>query len=76
MGKGHSNLPEGTFSVLTKFRAKDTNLHQFGSSSSQHDMVLQSEGATILLDCRIILQNGTPDSQWNTGNGMFIAFFP
>ena len=26
--KGHSNLPEATFSVLTKFRAKDTNLHQ------------------------------------------------
>lgn len=28
LGKGHSNLPETTFSVLTKFRAKDTNLHQ------------------------------------------------
>ena len=28
MGKGHSNLPEATFSVVTKFRAKDTNLHQ------------------------------------------------
>ena len=27
LGKGHSNLPESTFSVLTKFRAKDTNLH-------------------------------------------------
>ena len=24
--KGHSNLPESTFSVLTKFLAKDTNL--------------------------------------------------
>ena len=27
MGKRHSNLPEATFSVVTKFRAKDTNLH-------------------------------------------------
>ena len=27
LGKGHSNLPESTFSVLTKFRAKNTNLH-------------------------------------------------
>jgi len=27
LGKGHSNLPEATFNVLTKFRAKDTNLH-------------------------------------------------
>ena len=27
LGKGHSNLPESTFSVLTTFRAKDTNLH-------------------------------------------------
>jgi len=28
VGKGHSNLPEAKFSVLTKFRAKDTNLYQ------------------------------------------------
>ena len=28
LGKGLSNLPESTFSVLTKFLAKDTNLHQ------------------------------------------------
>ena len=28
LGKGHSNLPESTFSVLTKFRAKDINLHR------------------------------------------------
>ena len=25
LGRGHSNLPEATFSLLTKFRAKDTN---------------------------------------------------
>lgn len=28
MGKGHSNLPESKFNVLTKFRPKDINLHQ------------------------------------------------
>lgn len=28
MGKGHSNLPESKFHVLTKFRSKDKNLHQ------------------------------------------------
>ena len=28
MGRGHSNLPESKFHVLTKFRAKDVNLHQ------------------------------------------------
>ena len=28
MGKGHSNLPESKFHVLTKFRPKDINLHQ------------------------------------------------
>ena len=28
LGKGHSNKPEATFSALTKFRAKDANLHQ------------------------------------------------
>lgn len=27
LGKGHSNLPESMFSALTKFRAKDINLH-------------------------------------------------
>ena len=28
MGKGHSNLSETKFHVLTKFRPKDVNLHQ------------------------------------------------
>lgn len=28
LGKGHSNLPESTFSILTKFMAKYINLHQ------------------------------------------------
>lgn len=28
LGKGHSNKPEATFCVLTKFRARDASLHQ------------------------------------------------
>ena len=28
LGKGHSNLPESTFGILTKFRAKEINLHR------------------------------------------------
>ena len=28
MGRGHSNLPESRFHVLTKFRPKGINLHQ------------------------------------------------
>ena len=42
MGKGHSNLPEATFSVLTKFRAKDTNLHQKHYEASTNLGLLQA----------------------------------
>ena len=42
MGKGHSNLPEATFSVLTKFRAKDTNLHQKHYQASTNLGLLQA----------------------------------
>lgn len=28
MGRGHSNLPESKFNVLTRFRSKNVNLHQ------------------------------------------------
>ena len=28
LGRGHSNLPESTFEVLTRFRSKNVNLHQ------------------------------------------------
>ena len=28
MGRGHSNLPESKFNVLTRFRTKNINLHQ------------------------------------------------
>ena len=47
LGKGHSNLPEASFSVLTKFRAKDTNLtetlsgiYQLWAHAVLHDLVL------------------------------------
>jgi hypothetical protein len=42
LGKGHSNLPESTFNVLTKFRAKDINLHQKHSQASTNIGLLQS----------------------------------
>ncbi|XP_015772535.1 PREDICTED: uncharacterized protein LOC107350811 [Acropora digitifera] len=42
MAKGHSNLPEATFSVLTKFRAKDTNLHQKHYEASTNLGLLQA----------------------------------
>ncbi|KAK3732460.1 hypothetical protein QZH41_014903, partial [Actinostola sp. cb2023] len=42
LGKGHSNLPESTFSVLTKFRAKDINLHQTHYQASTNLGLLQS----------------------------------
>ena len=42
LGKGHSNLPEVTFSVLTKFRAKDTNLHQKHYQASANLGLIQS----------------------------------
>ena len=42
LGKGHSNLPESIFSVLTKFRAKDTNLHQEHYQASTNLGLLQA----------------------------------
>ena len=42
MGKGHSNLPESKFSVLTKFRPKDTNLHQIHYEVSTNMGLCQS----------------------------------
>lgn len=42
LGKGHSNLPESTFSVLTKFRAKDINLHQKHYQASTNLGLLQA----------------------------------
>ena len=42
LGKGHSNLPESIFSVLTKFRAKDTNLHQKNYQASTNLGLLQA----------------------------------
>ena len=42
LGKGHSNLPEATFSVLTKFRAKDVNLHQKHYAASTNLGLIQA----------------------------------
>ena len=42
LGKGHSNLPESTFSVLTKFRAKDINLHREHYEASTNLGLIQS----------------------------------
>ena len=42
MGKGHSNMPESTFTVFTKFRAKDTNLHQKHYQASTNLGLLQA----------------------------------
>lgn len=42
LGKGHSNFPEVTFSVLTKFRAKDVNLHQKRYAASTNLGLIQA----------------------------------
>lgn len=41
LGKGHSNIPESAFSVLTKFRPKDTNLHRKHYSASTNLGLIQ-----------------------------------
>ena len=50
MGKDHSNLPESKFSVLTKFRPKDTNLHQMHYEVST--MGLCQSNMTYLIKCK------------------------
>ena len=42
LGRGHSNLCESTFSVLTKFRPKDTNLHRMHYQMSTNLGLIQS----------------------------------
>ena len=42
MGKGHSDLPESKFHVLTKFRPKDVNLHQLHCEFSTNLGLCQS----------------------------------
>ena len=51
MGKGHSHLPESKFSVLMKFRPKDTNLHQMHYEEST-DMGLCQSNMTYLIKCK------------------------
>lgn len=42
LGRGHSNLCESTFSVLAKFRPKDTNLHRLHYQASTNLGLIQS----------------------------------
>ena len=42
LGRGHSNLCEATFSVVTKFRPKDTDLHQLHYQTSTNLGLIQS----------------------------------
>ena len=42
IGRGHSNLCESTFSILTKFRPKDTNLHRMHYQLSTNLGLIQS----------------------------------
>ena len=51
MGKGHSNLPESKFNVLTKFRPKDTNLHQMNYEVSTNMGLCQSN-MMYLINCK------------------------
>ena len=50
MGKGHSNLPESKFHVLTKFKPKSTNLHQLHHEFST-DLGLCQSNVTYLVKC-------------------------
>ena len=45
MERGHSNLLESSFSVLTKFRAKDINLHQKHYQASTNLGLIQTSMA-------------------------------
>ena len=51
MGKGHSNLSETKFHVLTKFRPKDVNLHQLHYEFSTNLGLCQSH-MTFLGKCK------------------------
>ena len=42
LGRGHSNLCESTFGVVTKFRPKDTNLHRMHYQTSTNLGLIQS----------------------------------
>ena len=57
VGKGHSNLPESTFSVLAEFRAKDINLHQKHYQASTNLGLIQASMTWCY-------KNRGPDYQW------------
>ena len=48
LGRGHSNLCEATFSVLTQFRPKDTNLHRLHYQASTNLGLIQSNMTYLL----------------------------
>lgn len=48
LGRGHSNLCEATFSVLTKFRPKDINLHRLHYQASTNLGLIQSNMTYLL----------------------------
>ena len=57
MGRGHSNLPESRFSVLSKFRHKDVNLHQLHYEVSTNIGLLQGNMSWSY-------RNHGPDYHW------------
>ena len=69
MGKGHSNLPESKFHVLTKFRPKDKNLHQLhyefstnlGLCQSNMTYLVERKGPTYHLVRDLFLRIGLPE---------------
>ena len=57
MGRGHSNLPESKFHVLTKFRPKDVNLHQLHYEVSTNMGLCQS-------NMTFLIQRKGPSYHW------------
>ena len=50
MGRGHSNLPESKFNVLTRFRSKNVNLHQVHYEFSTNCGLCQSNMTFMYLE--------------------------
>ena len=69
MGKGHSNLPESKFHVLSKFRPKDKNLHQLhyefstnlGLCQSNMTYLVKRKGPTYHWVRDLFLRMGLPE---------------
>ena len=69
MGRGHSNLPESRFHVLTKFRPKDVNLHQIhyefstniGLCQGNMTYLIKHRGPTYHWARELFAQMGLPE---------------